>query len=412
ELDAANAKIDKMKKLYPNITVTPDNWVYTVDSFLPKASSNQLPTVYNTWFTDVQKIVDAGYAADITEYMQKNGYIDAISDQTKKMVSKDGKYYGIPTDAYAMGLFINMNLFKQAGLVNPDGTPIIPQTYEELAKTAATIKEKTGKAGMVLPTINNCGGWHFMNIAWSYGTEFIKKNGAKYESAFASEEGIKALQYVKDLKWKYNALPDNSLVDIPEMQKLFATDQAAMFFSAPSGDELISVYKMNKDNIAMGSLPAGEKGRYSLMGGNLVMLSPDATSNEIDAAFKWFELDGKSPKVSDDTKASWDSKYKLANERNLIVGIKPYEIWGDSDRAKQEDEIRKKYLNVNLDLFKEYSEFKDVQIHAEEPVCCQELYKTLDSCIQAVLTDKNADPAKLMTQAASDFQKNYLDNLE
>ncbi len=35
-------------------------------------------------------------------------------------------------------------------------------------ETAKVIREKTGKAGYALPTINNQGGWHFMNIAWSW----------------------------------------------------------------------------------------------------------------------------------------------------------------------------------------------------------------------------------------------------
>ena len=41
----------------------------------------------------------------------------------------------------------------------------------------------------------------------------------------------------------------------------------------------------------------------------------------------------------------------------------------------------------------------------------QELYKILDACIQSVLTDKNADPAELIKNANSDFQKNYLDKI-
>ena len=54
----------------------------------------------------------------------------------------------------------------------------------------------------------------------------------------------------------------------------------------------------------------------------------------------------------------------------------------------------------------------DCKLHPEEPVCAQELYGILDNCIQAVLTDKNADCAELLKKANSDFQQNYLDNLD
>ena len=37
-----------------------------------------------------------------------------------------------------------------------------------------------------------------------------------------------------------------------------------------------------------------------------------------------------------------------------------------------------------------------MEIQAEEPVCAQELYGILDSCIQEVLTNKDADCAALL----------------
>ena len=49
------------------------------------------------------------------------------------------------------------------------------------------------------------------------------------------------------------------------------------------------------------------------------------------------------------------------------------------------------------------------ELHAEPPVYCQEMYKILDSCVQAVLTDENADPQALLDKAAEDFQRDYLD---
>ena len=37
------------------------------------------------------------------------------------------------------------------------------------------------------------------------------------------------------------------------------------------------------------------------------------------------------------------------------------------------------------------------------------MYKILDSCVQAVLTDENADPQALLDKAVEDFQRDYLD---
>lgn len=45
----------KMKANYPDITVDKDEWGYDVSSFLPKAASGQLPTVYETFLQKLAK---------------------------------------------------------------------------------------------------------------------------------------------------------------------------------------------------------------------------------------------------------------------------------------------------------------------------------------------------------------------
>ncbi|MEG2381420.1 MAG: extracellular solute-binding protein [Oscillospiraceae bacterium] len=408
-----DARAAKFMEENPNIEIVPDQWQYSPDSFLTKASSNQLPTLYGVYLTEPQKIITAGYAADLTPYMDKYNYTNSINPEIKKIISKDGKIYGIPTqsESYAMGLMINMNLMKEAGEINEDGSPKIPQTYEELALTAQRIKQKTGKAGFVLPTMNNCGGWHFMNIAWSYGTEFLKQENGKWKAIFNSDECVKALQYVKDLKWKYDVLPSNAFIDLAEIQKLFATDQAAMFMGAPPQNELVMLYKMNKDNIAVGRLPAGDKGRYALAGGMAYMISPTATDEQIDACFKWAKLSGTTPDLNDETIKSFETFAKNSFDKNYMMGVNSFNVWNNEEWLNKRKEIYDKYTNIDLNMVKEYNEFKDVIVRSEEPVSCQELYKILDACIQAVLTDKDADPKALIEKAAEDFQKNYLDNL-
>ena len=75
-----------------------------------------------------------------------------------------------------------------------------------------------------------------------------------------------------------------------------------------------------------------------------------------------------------------------------------------------------KSANANINHVKRYNDFMadmgECELRAEEPVCAQELYSVLDSCIQAVLEDENADCAEVLKKGCSDFQQNYLDNLD
>lgn len=414
QLEAKNAMKDNYMKKYPNIEIIPDTWSYDVNTFLPKATSNQLPTTYPTFFTEVKKIAEAGYAADVTEKMKEYGYTDSIGDDIKSLVSYDGKMYAVPTDAYVMGLYVNMNLFKEAGLVNDDGTPIIPQTYDEMMETAKTIKEKTGKAGFAIPTMKNYGGWQFMNLAWSYGVNFMEEIDGKWTATFNSPECIEALKYLRDLKWEHNAMPENALIDLDELIKLYSTDQVAMVFEDPGyfNKQIVSTYKMDKAAVAMGSVPAGPGGRFALLGGSVTMISPAATEEQIDACFKWYDEVGFSPNADVDTAVkNKENQCRIDSEEGYIVGPIVYELFPDSEVSKKCREVVDKYTNVDMKFFAEYTDFDRVTVRQEESQNCQELYRILDSCIQKVLTDKDADVAAVVEQAANDFQTNYLDKI-
>ncbi len=418
ETDAAGRAIfddwaKKTKEKYPYITVVNDAYSYDVNTFFPKAASGQLTNFYQSWFTEVNKIATAGYAADLTETMAKYGYDKALNPDLLKIVQKDGKYYALPDSGYAMSMWYNVNLYKQAGLVDEKGVPKFPKTYDELAEDAKIIKEKTGKPGFFFPAKNNQGGWQFMNIAWAFGAEFEKQVDGKWTAVFNSPEAVAALQYLKDLKFKYDVLQPNVLADIDEMFKLLGTDQVGTAFgSADWKDNPINNFKMSKDNQAMSAVPAGPKGAVALIGGTANFVSADSTPEQIDAVFKYLEIRGYSPNLSDEAKQGFETIQKERNEKNNIAGIYGLRVWTEPNRVAFEDSIYDKYRNVNLDLWKDYMENGTKSVKPEEPINCQELYKLLDGVIQETLTKKDSDPKALLDKAVATFQKDYLDKVK
>lgn len=163
EVKNMKEKQEEFMKENPDINIIPDTYQYDTKTFTMKAAAKQLPNMFVTYFTEVQQIIKSGTAADLTDFVKKHGwdkdYNEKVFDYCK---DENGKIYALPQSCYAQGLYINKALFTKAGLVNDDGSPKVPDTYEELAEYAKIIKEKTGKAGYVIPTINNCGGWHFL----------------------------------------------------------------------------------------------------------------------------------------------------------------------------------------------------------------------------------------------------------
>lgn len=410
---------EEFMKDSPDIKVETDVWGFDLNTFLPKAASGQLPDMYITSFTEIKRIIDSGYASDVTKYMDEYKYTDYLRDDIKELISKDGKLYSVPQDAYIMGLYINLNMFEKAGLLNSDGTPKIPKTWDELGQMAGEIKKKTGEAGFTLPTMQNCGGWHFVNIAWAFGTnpQFMKQVDGKWKADFATPETKAALEFVRDLKYKYDAIPENALMEHNEMIKMFATDRNAMMLATPPQDSLTQTHKMDKNKIAIVGMPAGPKGRFTQMGGNLRVLRNGLSDSQIEGCFKWLDFIGVSPNITEESKKSREELMKINAEKDKLIGVKNFSMWKQGSDApeieKFEGELIDKYRNVDSKMFEDFSKSgNEATIVPEPPVSCQQLYNILDGCIQEVLLKPDADIDGILKKAQNDFQINYLDKTE
>ncbi len=412
-VETYNGYKQALEEMNPDVNVVPVTGNFSDEkNFMMKASANMLPTTYTTHYTEVQKTIKNGYAYDVTEIMEERGILDDVNPILLDTIKgSDGKVYAFPERAYVMGITINKELFKQAGLVNEDGTVKVPDTYDELAEFCSIIREKTGKAGLAFCTSNNCGGWHFMNIAWSYGVEFMKqKEDGTWEATFNTPEAVAALQYIKDLKWKYNALPDDTVIDQQTGFKLVGIGEAAMMITSPS-QTIVSKFGMDPANYAQARMPAGPAGRYAQMGGGVYMFDPKGTKEEVNAAFDWLKVMGLAePELDDAAIAAKEATYKSdLEEKGVVFPMPPIPVWSSEERVAKEEEINAKYCNVDKKDFASYLDMGDVIIKPEEPVACQQLYAVLDGCIQEVITNENADCAKLIEQACNDFQVNHLD---
>ncbi len=404
--------LKRYNELYPNVKVEKDSWAYSYDTFLAKAASNMLPSVYTTFFTEIKKIQSAGYAADITKQVEDYHYLENLNEDLVSICKNDGKFYTVPKSAYALCLVANKSLFEEIGQVDEDGYAVLPQTIEELTETAVKIKEKTGKIGFIMPSMQKQGGWIFSNLAWEFGVEFIKQEGDSYKAAFDSQEMRDALQWLYDMKWKYEVLGDNAFVDANEVVKVFGSGNGAMYVGQPTEGKIktmIHGYQFDKDNLVLGQVPGGPGGRYSLIGGDVWVLNNNLDEAQKNAVFDWLDLTGSGPELNEDSLDSIDRYYKDLNQLGSVVGYTGLEIWKSGPICDAYDEARKKYCNVDVNNFREYDSFDSTTLKSEEPVHCQDLYDVLDGLVQEVLSNQNVDVAAIIKTAADNFQRNFLD---
>lgn len=414
-LDKQEARKARFEEANPDVVIQPDFWKFDRKTFYPKAAGGQLPVVYNTGFTEMPEIINSEYSADLTEALKNNGYDGMINEAVLEIISDDeGNIKAFPANAYLLGLAFNAEMMEAAGLMEADGTPKQPKDWFEVAEFAKKIKEATGKAGLILPTADRSGGWIFTSIAWSFGVDFMEKDAdGKWHATFNTPEAAEALQWYKDLKWKYDVVPTNTLINAEEWYKTFGVGNAGITVTAGDYPGKVVKYGMKPEQVGMMGIPAGPKRHVTLLGGDVHLLRNDATPDQIDAGVRWIET-GYSYELTDEYKKTTEENVALWLQEGRHVGIHAMSTWSDKSESLQ---WQRAYLSENCNanpnhvrLYNEFVAHCPVEVQPEEPICCQELYAILDGCIQEVWTNENADPAALLEKANADFQANYLDN--
>ena len=401
----------------PTMAITPDTWGFDLQTFYSKAAANQLPGLYYANFTEIEKIAAGEYYTDLTEGLKRAGYEGAFNEAILNLITRDGKICTFPTNAYSLGLAYNVDLFEKAGLMQADGTPMQPKTWDEVVEFGKKITEATGKPGFAIPTMGNCGGWLFTPIAWSYGVDFMEADeNNNYTATFATDKIVDALTYIRDLKWKHNIFLPNSLVDLTEYYKQFAIGNLGMIVTAGNFTSQLYQYEMPIEHMGIMAIPAGPEKHITLTGGYTATVANGATEDQVDVAIKWMEKIGNGNKLDDKLKETIEKNYQDTVEDGKVVGIDGLSVWGEeTEITKFSDEMRNKYANINLNHVRLYNESlsnPEIELRPEEPVCAQELYAVLDGIIQEILTNENADITALVEKAQSDFQANYLNNLD
>ena len=393
---------------YPDVIIQPANYRYAVDTFVPMAEAGQVPTIFETWFTEPQKLISGAYVKDISAEVKALGWDSKMNESIKNLLSKDGKLYGVPRDGYALGLMLNVELFREAGLTDRNGIPMYPKTWEELAKTAQTIKQKTGSAGLCLLARDNAGGWHFTNIAWGFGAVFEVQRDGKWYAQINTPEAAAALQYVKDLKWVYDVLTaDPTNEDWASGFRAIGTGSAAMYIAAQDAvSQPTMVNGLPVSDLALVPVPSGPRGQFSLMGGTPYMFASNATTAEINASLRYLEVMGRAPVVNPETIAGLRADAKMRRDNGIPI-IDDFPAWTDPAYMKAKKDANNAFKNVDDRLYADY--FKMIAngtgLRTEEPVLAQDLYAELTKALQAVLTERNANVQALLDTAQRNFQR-------
>ncbi len=143
--------INKFEEENPDIevSVTTVEWP-GYDQLNAQMSSRSAPDIVSMHYSVISDYQSRGLLMPIDDILAaQNIDKSSFTEAARSAVTKGEQIYALPFDNWTMLYHVNLNLMKEAGLVNPDGTPILPKSTEEFFEQAHQFKKATGKPYLV-----------------------------------------------------------------------------------------------------------------------------------------------------------------------------------------------------------------------------------------------------------------------
>ncbi|MDR1635822.1 MAG: extracellular solute-binding protein [Treponema sp.] len=280
--------IKRFEQANPGVHIVPS--LYENEPFKTKlktVSGDDFPDIFRNWGGGwLKDFVNAGLAADITDYVQ--GVESVIGGANKNFAAFNGRIYGLPYMVSDTLLYYNKEIFEKYNLQPPT-------TLAELDKVAQTLLAN----GITPFALGNQTKWtgaqHFVYLAMRIGGPDIFQQVMDKKAKFTDEPFIRAGQILQDQvnKGYFPAGANGVNVDTGGERMMFYTGQYGMLVQL-SGT-LTNFRNENPDFLKkVGIIPypvvEGGKGKITdhLAGSGVYSVSAHSKNREIAAKFVAF----------------------------------------------------------------------------------------------------------------------------
>jgi multiple sugar transport system substrate-binding protein len=146
------------------------------------------------------------------------------TEPARGAVTYEGQMYGVPFDLHANLFHVNVDLFKEAGLVDDEGNPILPTSREEFFEQAQIMKETTGADYIATDASQFPIGVRILfTLVWQEGSDLIAADGTS--ATVDTPEAAEALDFLNTLFEEGYANPE---FDYASSQQAFLNGEAAI----------------------------------------------------------------------------------------------------------------------------------------------------------------------------------------
>lgn len=281
-------------------------------------------------------------------------------------------------------------------VVNSD----LPKNWEEFIRVAVKLTDHSRGAYGYAPILFAAeGGREFLQWCTLAGLAPSRLPNAEGLNALRSQPGLDALQFLKDLRWRYDVMPPAEKCYGDNVMKMFAEGKVAMMMLPATKDSVRRLMRlgMPPDNIGVAPLPAGPANRHHLVFGRCLIVNSQSDPAKRTAAAKWirFMLDPEVLRLRE--------QY-LFREQDL-TGIPRVPLYKKEKQAEVYTMLKGYRL---LPVFSDYEEAVTTGLVPEPPRLRVQLYEDLAKDVRSALEKSESSAAAVVASLAHDFEKRYL----
>lgn len=279
-----NQIIEKFNEANPDIKIEMNTVPDAPTVLTSRVASGDIPTIFTDFPTQVQfkQKVANGYVQDLSDQEFLKNVEQSALDMT---IQEDGKYYALPFSRNYMGVWYNIDIFKENNLE-------IPKTWDEFINVCETLKSKGitplglhGKdPGRVGHTFQCC------TVAWDpEGVETIEK-AVSGEGKMEGDEGFTAVAEKMLTLFDYSNEDALAMSDM-QCYENFANGKYAMCITGSYARGTIMI--ANPDlNLGIFPLPNDTYETTNTLSGidAAICVSAKASEEEKEAAYRFLEF--------------------------------------------------------------------------------------------------------------------------
>lgn len=362
--------IDEFEKENPRIKVklfmVPDSVYHQKQQIM--LASRTAPDVMKVELHYFPALVRKGYFRPIDDFYKNDPTFD-INDYFEQPIdecSYNGKLYGLNIAFGGQILYYNKTLFREAGIPDPyEQYKAGHWTWKEYLEAAKklTKKDRNGKYvqfGSLMP--------HHWTVIWSFGGDLLTPDFKR--CVLDSPESIRALQFMKDLRWKYHVVPTPAEGALSAFT--FESGRIGMYFGWSGQTPVILENSKGAFEWDIAPVPAGPAGRFTPLKGNVMAIYVESKHPREAYEFIKFVTSAKSEMFICGRLRRWITTHKsVYNDPEYLKAYTPpyhTDVFRDEMKYGRRPPINERFIQWTTELNRGLSRMWTNELDAKEAV--------------------------------------------